>query len=368
MTADLHASAPDTPPIRYTLLVPRLDTTGPTNLAVDLANGMVTRGLAVQLLYLGGEPQRRDVDPAVETRRLRWSDLRNTPGIVHSHGLRPDLVAAIMSLFGRTTAITTLHGHFPFHLAFDYSPRKARAAWWVWRLALGRFARVICLSATMRRFYRHGFRPDQLVTAYNFRASRPADLETPDPAIASWIADQRAAGRTLMVFVGSLSRRKNVVPLARAVATSDCLALIVCGLGPALAEIEAIATTAGSRIRPAGHVADVQRIVAACDCLVLPSHAEGLSLAALEAGQVGVPLLLSNIAVHRELATMGLGTIFDHRHFSDLETKALGYRDYDRSLSERLVEIWTSLFSAEAGLARYLEIIQDASALHQGRG
>jgi glycosyltransferase involved in cell wall biosynthesis len=331
MTIDRHFSAY---PIQYTLLVPRLDTTGPTNLAVDLANGMATRGLAVQLLYLGGNPQRSDIHPAVHSRRFRWSDVLATPGIVHSHGLRPDLVAALMSLVGPSTAITTLHGHFPFHLAFDYSSQKARAAWWVWRVALSRFARIICLSATMRRFYQHSFRLDQLVTAYNFRTARSVDSGALDVATTNWIADQRTAGRAVLIFVGSLTRRKNVVPLARAVAKSDRLALIVCGLGPDLAEIEAVAATASARIMLAGHVVDVQSIVAACDCLVLPSHAEGLSLAALEAGQVGVPLLLSNIAVHRELAVMKLGTIFDQRRFSDFEAKALGYRNSDPAASK----------------------------------
>lgn len=359
MKVEPRQSPPDTLPIRYTLLVPRLDTTGPTNLAVDLANGMATRGLVVQLLYLGGSPQRSDVAPAVHTRRFRWSDILSTPGVVHSHGLRPDLVAAIMSLIGHCTVITTLHGHFPFHLSFDYSPLKARAAWWIWRLALSRFSRIICLSATMQRFYRDSFRPNQLVTAYNFRAARLTDPKLVDAATTSWIADQRAAGRVILVFVGSLNRRKNVLPLVGAVSNAEHLALIVCGLGPDLAEIEKIAATAGSRIRLAGHVADVQRIVATCDCLVLPSHAEGLSLAALEAGQVGVPLLLSNIAVHRELAAMGLGIIFDHRRFDDFEAKALSYKEYNDTFSKRIVGTWTMLFSAETGLARYLEIIQE---------
>jgi len=362
MTGDLHPAAEGIPPIRYTLLVPRLDTTGPTNLAVDLANGMATRGLAVQLLYLGGEPQRSDVDPAVHTRRFRGSDLRNTPGIVHSHGLRPDLVAAIMGVFGRSIAITTLHGHLPFHIAFDYPPWKTAMAWYAWRLALSRFTRIICLSATMHRFYRYQFKSRQLAIVYNFRAARHGENPPPDAATARWIAEQRASGRTVLIFVGSLTRRKNIALLARSVAMSDRLALVVCGRGPDMAQIDAIATPAEGRIRLAGHVAEVQSIIAACDCLVLPSHAEGLSLAALEAGQVGVPLLLSNIAVHREMAALGLGTTFDHRRFGDFEAKLAGLGMPTLARREKLIAIWTSMFSAEVGLARYLEVIRDVAA------
>lgn len=349
----------------YTLIVPRLDRTGPTNLAVDLANGAAARGLAVTILYLGGSPVRRDLHPRIDVRRFRASDVLRTRGVVHAHGFRPDLVAGAMALAGRCATMTTLHGHFPHHIAFDHGPARSTLAWRAWRLALGRMDVIVCLSQTMRRFYQQRLPADRLAVAYNFRDTQ-VSAESLAPVVSKWLEGERRQERTVLVYVGSLITRKNVVPLAEAVARSANLSLIMCGDGPLRPALEAIAAEAGGHIHLAGHVSEPAQAIAAGDWLVLPSFAEGLSLAVLEAAQLGVPLLLSNIAVHREVASLGLGQTFDHRRFTDLAARAMGsVPNAIAPLDERL-RIWQEHFSVEAGMARYLALIEQAAGTHWG--
>ena len=72
----------------------------------------------------------------------------------------------------------------------------------------------------------------------------------------------------------------------------------------------------------AGQLQQPAQAMSTADVLVLPSFAEGLPLVALEAARLGIPCLLSNIAVHREMAALGLGLIFQRHGFRDFRAKA----------------------------------------------
>jgi glycosyltransferase involved in cell wall biosynthesis len=337
-----------------------LDRSGPTNVAVDLANGLVAEGQPVVLMYLGGLPNRDDIDPRVTVRRFRPRDILGGFDVLHSHGLRPDLVAGLMALFGRCRAMTTLHGHFPQHIAFDHGKLTSASAWQVWKAALSRFDRIVCLSNTMRRFYRDSFPTDRMEVAYNFRA--PLAVKPVSADLEAWLHDQRRSERLVLSYVGSLIGRKNILPLAEAVRKADGLSLIVCGRGPLEPELLSLASRSDSRIRLLGHVPDAASVIAQSDWLVLPSYAEGLSLALLEAGQLGVPCLLSSIAVHREIAALGLGITFDHRHFADLESKARQANGSRLPPRAQRLEIWNQHFSLTAGVSNYMAIIERVAA------
>src|SRR5574340_385822 len=81
---------------RYTLIVPRVDHTGPCNVAVDLARAAAAAGWAVQILYLSGTPSRDVGDAAIPVRRVRFGDLFSLRGVLHTHCLRPDLLGALL--------------------------------------------------------------------------------------------------------------------------------------------------------------------------------------------------------------------------------------------------------------------------------
>ena len=344
----------------YIVIVPRADQTGPTNVAVDIALAATSAGWNVIFLYLSGELQRDDIGELRLVRKFRFLDLFKLSGTVHSHGLRPDLVAWLLSWNPRCTVATTLHGHFPGHLYFDYSKWKVKVAWYFWSKALLRFDHKVCISKTMVRYYRHQFGNTKLKLAYNFRLTYPTP-QLPEVEVLKWVEQQRSLGNVVLLYAGSLTSRKNVAALVTAVVGSPGISLIMCGEGPERTVIEGILSRqeCGDRVILAGHVSDLCGFLNIADVLVLASHAEGLPLVALEAARQGVPCLLSSLAVHREIAKMGFGATFNRFSFDDFREKALSLA------SERCVKsdayrasLWKSNFSAETGFLRYSEIFE----------
>ena len=217
----------------YTLLVPRLDRTGPCNVAVDVGHAAVSAGWTVRLLFLSGVLGRDDVQGFAEVRRFRLSDLLHLDGVVHTHCLRPDLIGALLSFNRRCEVLTTLHNYFLIDLGFDHPRWRVRCAWFVWRWAIARHRHRVCISNAMRRYYRRLLPGQSFDRVYNFRPARDGSLDAADSRTVHWIAAQRDASRTCLVYVGSLSRRKNLLPLIQALSSEPTLALMLCGVADA---------------------------------------------------------------------------------------------------------------------------------------
>lgn len=339
----------------YTALVPRLDATGLTNVAVDVARGMKTAGAFTRLVYLSGQPTRNDLDSFDEVRRMRWSDPFRLRGIVHTHGLRPDIIGAAFTLRRRCLVVSTMHGHLPQHLRFDYPEWKVQLAWRICSLALRRFDSIVCISETMLRHYRRTRPAANYHVVYNFRGTGQPSNATMDPGCTGWFNSQRGHGRAILIYVGSISKRKNIAALIQRMIEAPQVSLVVCGDGPLRPALEeSLPLEARSRLLFLGHVDAPEILMPHCDALVLPSKAEGLPLVIIEAARCGIPSLMSNIAVHRELAAKGIGLTFDRHGFSDFADKAAQLsRERSTSRSNELRSLWEREFSPEVGMARY---------------
>jgi glycosyltransferase involved in cell wall biosynthesis len=208
----------------------------------------------------------------------------------------------------------------------------------------------------MVRFYKRKYKKLRFDLAYNFRPCHYFSSQLVDPACTFWIKNQRSNRRILLLYAGSLSPRKNVGRLVDSVMCSVNLSLLICGDGPELFTLSKKVESSHSpdRVFFAGNVPDIKPFLSQCDILVLPSHAEGLPLVVLEAASMGIPCLLSNLAVHRELVSLGFGMIFNRYSFEDLETEAHSLM-YDRTPESdaRRVALWRSQFSPKIGFARY---------------
>jgi glycosyltransferase involved in cell wall biosynthesis len=350
----------------YTLLVPRLDRTGPCNVAVDVGTAAANAGWRVSLLYLSGSPLRADLQDFAQVRRFVLGDIFSLQGVVHTHCLRPDLLGALLALNRRCIVLTTLHNYFLFDLSFDHARWKVRVAWWAWRWAISRLSYRVCISKAMRRYYCRLIPERSFDLAYNFRPdvslrpqAGPDILSTQVHPAAAWMNDQRRRARLCLVYVGSLSQRKNLLGLLRALALAPDLSLVLCGQGPSKNALLHCVNTSSlqDRVLFAGQVQQPEDVVSNADALVLASFAEGLPLAVIEAARVGVPAVLSNIAVHRELAAMGLGLTFERHRFSDFAVVARQTATMaSASGKSRLKDIWREHFSPEVGFAQYARL------------
>jgi glycosyltransferase involved in cell wall biosynthesis len=127
------------------------------------------------------------------------------------------------------------------------------------------------------------------------------------------------AGALRLVYVGRLHAQKNLDTVLHALATgrvsADGLAVLdVVGDGPDRERLESIVETEGlaNAVRFHGTSDRVGGFLAQADALVLPSRAEGMSNALLEAMAAGVPGIVSAIPGNTSVVTDGLdGFVFE---------------------------------------------------------
>lgn len=117
-------------------------------------------------------------------------------------------------------------------------------------------------------------------------------------------ADLGVDGRNWVVLTAAqLVHRKGVDVLLRAFAAVRDAAvgrdavLVVAGDGPEAVRLQALAASLGvaGAVRFLGNRTDIGDLLAACDCFVLASRAEGLGVAALEALGAGKPVVASRV-------------------------------------------------------------------------
>lgn len=100
------------------------------------------------------------------------------------------------------------------------------------------------------------------------------------------------------LFVGRLVDLKNVDILIDAAQTSQ-VRLTICGDGP---EREKLESMAGKGVQFAGYSSDVWSRMKSASFLALLSNHEGRPNVVIEAFAAGVPVVLSDIPAHREIA------------------------------------------------------------------
>jgi glycosyltransferase involved in cell wall biosynthesis len=118
------------------------------------------------------------------------------------------------------------------------------------------------------------------------------------------------AGARVVVFVGSLDARKNVLLLPDAVGRASCgaaVTLLVAGAGPLAPQLRAAGEgrTDGVEIRLLGHVDDVAQVMRAADVLALPSSAEGLPQVLVQAARGDLPFVAFDVDGVAELLRLG---------------------------------------------------------------
>jgi glycosyltransferase involved in cell wall biosynthesis len=180
--------------------------------------------------------------------------------------------------------------------------------------------------------------------------------------------------RPFIVFVGGMSRRRNVPMLMEALSIlrkSDGIphALLLVGPNRAGLPLERLARELGiedSLVHTVGHFASHHELVAlynAADVYVLPSESEGFSLTLIEAMSCGTPVITTNRAALGEVAH-GHALTMDEPTVGNLVTalrQVLGDAAFRRALGERCLKRAQD-FSWQKTAARTLEILRQVGA------
>ncbi len=130
-------------------------------------------------------------------------------------------------------------------------------------------------------------------------------------------------------IVASLQERKGhrflLEAMARLISKMPDLYAMFAGEGPEEAALRALAREMGlsERVRFLGFCRDVRRVVPACDVFCLPSRKEGLSIAAMEAMAMRVPVVATSIAGMPEIIHDGRNGLLVQPFQTELLAQAL---------------------------------------------
>ncbi len=231
---------------------------------------------------ISANPHPRDVEAVAALR----AELRGfAPEVVHAHGLRAGVVAA---LAGRHPLVVTWHN---LVLAGGL---RARAYDAVERFVARRTDLALCAS-------------DDLVSRVLRRGARDArTAPVSAPALAPSTADRdklRAAlgvgAEPLVLSVGRLHPQKRHGTLVAAAAMlrdrTPTPRFVIAGSGPADGELRALIAATQAPVHLLGHRDDVADLLRAADIAVVTSTWEARQLFAQEALRAGVPLVATAV-------------------------------------------------------------------------
>lgn len=272
------------------------------------------------------------------------------------------------STFGRAAAIVTgiptiVHVHADYRVEPKGYPRYVK---WVDRLLAPATTKVFAISEAIADFAtgQQGFSAEIVEVVHN-----SLDLEKFRPPLEQ---ERRAVRKEfgiapearVAICVSRLDRTKGVDVLVNAwtlVSTSvEGSILLIVGDGPERGALEEAVRQAGTKqsVQFLGYRDDVNRVLRAGDWAVVPSRYEGLSLAALEAMAIGLPVIASDVGGIPEVVTHGENGLLvppeDEESLAEALIKGLEMAQEDHG-SYSLAALKTSSLHDLTATAEYFE-------------
>ncbi len=291
-------------------------------------------------------PHSKHLEAIVHSAGAAACAIRDRCDVIHFHAMGPGLVAPLPRLLSRAKVVQTVHG-------LDQDREKwGRVASSVLQVGEWTSAHVpdatIVVSRALREHYRTRY---GMSTPYICNGVAPYQ---PDESAGKAVDELGLTGARYLLFVGRLVPEKAPDLLIKAFRriVGDDLRLVLAG-GSCFTdgyegELRELAAT-DPRVLMLGNVDPVplQDLYAHASAFVLASNVEGMPLTLLEAASHGLPVLVSDIAPHREM----------------VGTSSPGRRLFERGNEDALVSTLTAMLDdlgteragARAARARVLE-------------
>lgn len=231
-------------------------------------------------------------------RKLRKIIKEVQPDVVHSHLFYATLIARL-ALPGSVPLVTSLHSSFSKDV-FESS----RLALWVERLTLRKRHNLVSVSEFVLRDYLQwvSFNGNKYVL-YNFLPAKT--FRTP----------QKKEVNTLCrcVAVGNLKEAKNYHYLLEVWEhlKEKEIELHIYGKGHLKSDLEKLINEKGLNVKLCGQAENISDLLPHYDLFIQASQHEGFGLSVIEAMAAGIPVLISDIPVFREISG-------ENAHFFDL--------------------------------------------------
>lgn len=305
-----------------------------------VANALEAAGLPVHVLTLGARSylaERQRVGALLD--RLR-------PGVLHTHGYRPDALDSGLARDRGIATVTTAHG---FIGATARGRLYERLQVWAGQ----RMDAVIAVSERVADRYREGgVDPERVYVVPNaIGAVRPIPREEARAALG--IAD----APFVVGWVGRVSREKGADVFVEALgAAPSAVSGVIIGDGPERAGVEERAAALGlsGRFACVGAVPEASRYLSAFDAFALTSRTEGTPMALLEAMSAGLPVIATAVGGVPAVLEGGAGLLVPTEQPLEIAA-ALGRLEADPVLRDELVGVGSQRVATRFGTGPWLE-------------
>lgn len=264
---------------------------------VQVAREAGIRALAV--------PMRHKLDFGVVRKIV---ELAREADLVHTHGVRANLLGRVAARLARRPLVTTVHSL----LKMDYPGIWTRLAnTLAERLTRGLTWQFIAVSRQLaEELIKEGVAPDRVRVIYNGIDVQAFQPRRPREQIRQELG--YGPGIPLIATVARLhpvkGHRYLLEAAQKVVQVRPEVRFLIVGVGPARRFLEEYAGRLGiaKQVRFTGFVEDVASLLGAVDLVVVPSLWEGFGLTAVEALNVGVPVVATAVGGLPEVVRHGI--------------------------------------------------------------
>ena len=295
--------------------------------------------------------------------RLRKFCREEKTDVVHSQGIRPDILSSLF--LGKYPRIATLHNYAYEDYPAKYGGLKGYPAAALHLAVAKRIdVPVACSYGVQEKVTRHGIEADVIQNGVDADVYHP--LESMDEKRQLRRSLNLPENRTVYISVGFLIDRKDPQLVIRSFQKSRASEegmLIMLGDGPLLEQCRQQSKKGKGDVRLPGYVDDVSSYLQAADFFLSASHSEGLPNTVMEALSSGLPVILSDIPAHREILDQSLkpGKFCEPGDLSGMIRAIDTIRDQDRTeLREAARQLVESHFTARRVSEEYQSLYREA--------
>jgi glycosyltransferase involved in cell wall biosynthesis len=330
--------------MRVAIIIPRPVNLGPTIVMKALFRSLEgINNLNLDLFCLD-LPKKNESELSLPSRKFDRRTFRfDDYDIIHTSGLRPDLIAYLNRKKIRYH-ISTIHSLVTEEFLLTRNRLFSFIFSNIWLVLWKRADKLVCVSGSVKRYYSEWFSQSKLEIIYN-GISESSDSSGPDPDIINIIDHFRNRGLKVIGNAAILSKVKNTQLLLHLVAKRPEFSCVIIGSGRELNNLRKLAFKLGisDRCFFAGFRREAARFFRYFDFFVTASLSEGFGLTIVEAAREKVPLVCSDISTFLELFSSAEVTFFNPGDCDSL-SKAL---DVSSESGKEKTEAAFSVFKAK---------------------
>lgn len=298
---------------KIALIVPSLKKEGPVIVAFEIARSI--KDHEIDILYLSNKRTTfsENYNSEINIKKFQVNSIKQYE-IFHSHGLRPDLLTALLKLIlPHKTSISTLHNFVYEDLGLIYPSLLSKFISNLWIFFNKNKDLLVVLTNHQKNYYKRFYPKKQIKVIGN---GRTRNHRKPRNDLKKHIQDfiRSLSNNTFLLGVTcKLIPRKGVHQIIKVLdELTDC-ALIVVGDGNERDNLEQLSKDLGvsKRILFTGHFDDNSDFFRFIDLFVLPSYSEAFPLALIEASMAGIPSVVSNISTLKGILPSNLIRYFE---------------------------------------------------------